>query len=104
MTTPEILSEAKQRLQAAYGDRLRGVVLHGSEARGEAGADSDTDLLVLLDTVRGLYREIDTIVEALYPLILVCERHLDAQPVAEADYLRAEYAVYRFAQAEGVWL
>ncbi len=34
MTREELLTEIKTRLEAAYGDRLRGVVLYGSEARG----------------------------------------------------------------------
>jgi predicted nucleotidyltransferase len=43
------LAEAKERLRATYGDRLRRVVLYGSYARGDATADSDVDLLVVLD-------------------------------------------------------
>lgn len=36
-----LLARIKSRLQAVYGDRLRGVILYGSEARGEATPDSD---------------------------------------------------------------
>ena len=43
-----LLARIKSCLQAVYGDRLRGVVLYGSEARGEATPDSDVDILVLL--------------------------------------------------------
>ena len=32
MVSRELLSEIKKRLQAAFGERLRGVVLYGSEA------------------------------------------------------------------------
>jgi predicted nucleotidyltransferase len=46
-----------------FGERLLGVVAYGSWARGEAGADSDVDLLVVLDggvsLTRALYREWD---------------------------------------------
>ena len=37
MTTPELLADVKERLTAAFGERLKGVVLYGSEARGDAG-------------------------------------------------------------------
>ena len=46
MTTDELLKEIKVRLSAAYGERLRGVVLYGSQARGDARPDSDVDILV----------------------------------------------------------
>jgi predicted nucleotidyltransferase len=43
-----LLARIKARLQAVYGDRPRGVVLHGSEARGEATLDREMDIMVLL--------------------------------------------------------
>ena len=48
MTREEILKQVKTRLKAKYGDRLCGIILYGSEARGDAEPDSDIDLLVLL--------------------------------------------------------
>ena len=44
-----VMREIRRRLESAYGARLRGIVLYGSEARGDAGPDSDIDLLVLLE-------------------------------------------------------
>ncbi len=44
----EILRELRVALAAHYGERLAGVVLFGSQARGDARADSDIDVLVLL--------------------------------------------------------
>lgn len=46
--SPDLLCRIKTKLQATYGSRLKGVMLYGSEARGEATEDSDIDLLVLL--------------------------------------------------------
>lgn len=43
-----ILSELRERLQAIYGSRLDRLVLFGSQARGEAVAGSDVDVLVVL--------------------------------------------------------
>jgi len=50
MTTKlkQILDELKQQLAETYGDRLARVVLFGSQARGDARADSDIDVLVVL--------------------------------------------------------
>lgn len=43
--------EAKEKLQAEFGNRLHFVGLQGSRARGEAREGSDIDLVVLLDRV-----------------------------------------------------
>lgn len=43
--------DAKERLKAEFGERLRFVGLQGSRARGEAHEGSDVDLVVLLDSV-----------------------------------------------------
>ncbi len=43
-----ILAELKQRLTALYGERLVRLVLFGSQARGDATAESDIDTLVVL--------------------------------------------------------
>ena len=102
LDTGTLLARIQSRLQAVYGDRLRGVVLYGSEARGEATSDSDVDILVLLTGPVALGRELHTIIEALYPLQLAIDRVLEAFPVDEADYLQGEYAWYRNAQKEGI--
>jgi len=47
-----VLDELKERLSAAYGERLHAVVLFGSEARGDARPDSDIDVLVVLETLK----------------------------------------------------
>lgn len=46
--TRSILSVLRARLEALYGDRLSDIVLFGSQARGEASAASDIDVMVVL--------------------------------------------------------
>ena len=46
---PSYLGVAVDRLRAAFGDNLVGVVLYGSHARGEARPESDADLLVIAE-------------------------------------------------------
>ncbi len=46
MDRGELLARIKSALCEAFGDRLKGVILFGSEARGDARPDSDIDVLV----------------------------------------------------------
>jgi predicted nucleotidyltransferase len=43
------LTEYQSRLLAQFPQRIRRIALFGSRARGEAGSESDVDVLVVLD-------------------------------------------------------
>jgi len=96
--------QIKELLQEAHGDRLQGVLLYGSEARGEASADSDIDLLVLLKGPIELWRDIRTNVNALYDLEIQDYRSIHAIPVDMEDYRAGEYPLYRNVKKEGIVL
>jgi uncharacterized protein len=45
----EAVQKLLSRLQAAYGKQIRQAMLFGSKARGNAGSDSDIDILLLVE-------------------------------------------------------
>lgn len=54
-----LMRELKAGLQAIYEDRLKGVYLYGSYARGGADPESDLDVLVVLDRIDHYSAEVD---------------------------------------------
>ena len=80
-----IAEEAARQLTAAYGARLRQVVLFGSWVRGEAHEEPDVDLIVVLDEIENRARERDRLVEVLYDLGVDSRLAIEAIPVGEAD-------------------
>ena len=89
-------------LTAAFGRRLRGVLLFGSEARGEPREDSDVDILVVLAGPASLGRDLRAAILALQPLQIELDRPLHPIPVAEDVFAAGEYALYREVRARGV--
>jgi len=102
MNSRELLNEAKSLLEGAFGERLQGVVLYASEARGEAGPDSDVDLLVLLDRVDHYAADLRTGINALYSLSSELERHVSIMLAPSDEYETVECPLYQAAHREGI--
>jgi predicted nucleotidyltransferase len=100
----EFRQEIKTRLEAAFRDRLQGVLLYGSEARNESREGSDLDLMVLLEGPVRLGQDLETIVKALYPVQLELDAPIHASPVSAEVFRAGEWGLYRNAQREGVFL
>ena len=102
MNKKELLHRIKRCLQPVYGDRLKGVVLYGSEARDKSDKDSDIDILVLLAGPVSRLQEHRIIISAIYDFILELDRPIHAKPVDAAIYEAAECPLYINVKEEGI--
>ena len=97
-----VLQTCKEALSQYYGSRLEGLILYGSIARGDADAESDIDLLVLLSAHFDYFAELRQIVDLLYPIQLESEQLISAKPALASDYEMGSISLYRNVRREGV--
>ena len=105
MNQAEVLKQVRPRLEAAFGDRFRAAILYGSAARGDDQPDSDMDILVLLAPPVQTLGDIETAVDATYPLQLeIPDRPIHIAVADFKTYEAGQFALYRNVKAEGVRL
>jgi predicted nucleotidyltransferase len=103
LSPEETAAIIKERLRAVFCERLRGVVLYGSEARGTAGTGSDIDVLVLLNGPVAYGADLRACIDAVYPLVLDWERPINPEPVPIRDFESEDWPLYKNAKAEGIF-
>ena len=59
----DLIAELTVGLDGVYGDRLKGLYLYGSYARGEEDTESDLDILVVLEQFDHYAAEVDRTAE-----------------------------------------
>lgn len=97
-----LLRDVRAALEDLYGDRLVELVLYGSQARGDTHAESDVDLLVVLDGPVDPGREIRRMSDVCFELSIEHEVYLSALPVSSKAYTSMSSAWLMNAKNEGV--
>lgn len=98
-----IVREFKAALQTLYGDRLHGVILYGSYARGDYDDESDIDLMVLLnDEQVNTYREVFRLSDYTMDFILRYGKAISVLPTPAKRYRHSFGPVYQNARLEGL--
>ena len=100
--TTQVLKDLRARLERIYGDRLVKLVLYGSRARGDADAESDIDVLVVLRGQVALYDEIQRTSEDMADLLLEWGELVSCVFLSEEDYLRQRSPLMLNVRREGV--
>jgi uncharacterized protein len=96
------LSRCRSVLSEHYGNRLRKIILFGSVARGQGTAESDLDLLVVLDGPVDVAAEAKVLTDLLFPLQLESDRYISAKAAAADEYEAGAIQLYRNVLREGV--
>ena len=97
-----ILAEFRRGLEALYGSRLIEVVLFGSQARNDASADSDIDVMVVLRGAVDSNREIPRASPLASGLSLKYDVVISCVYVSEEGFRRDESPLLLNVRREGV--
>ncbi len=97
------LEEYLRRLHQEFGDRVLRVVLFGSKARGDAGEESDTDLLVVVKTdARHTHRPIEQLGTEIALRYGIALSELIVGPERYEKLQRIRPPLYKRIEAEGI--
>lgn len=98
----EILNALRHEMEEIYGERLRGLYLYGSYARGDAGRGSDLDVLVVLDRVDSVWEEIERSGHVAAELSLQHDLTVSRAFVSEEQWRNASIPLVRNVKQEGL--
>lgn len=102
-TEQQALKALVQRLYTRFGGRVQSVTLFGSKSRGDAGPDSDIDVLIVLtdddSRLRSSVRRLAARVSLEYDLLL----SVRAVGRSQWDRLaRYHFPIYQSIQSDGI--
>jgi predicted nucleotidyltransferase len=97
-----LVGDLKEGLRALYASRLQEVYVFGSRIRGNAAADSDLDVLVVLDRVEDYGAEITRTSHLVSELSLKHGITVSRVFASFKDWQEAKTAFVRSVREEGV--
>jgi predicted nucleotidyltransferase len=97
-----LLGDLRRGLEGLYGGRLRGLYLFGSFARGESDADSDVDVLIVLEEVSRYGEEVARTSELIGGLALRHGQSISRIFISENDWLLAKSGFLANVRSEAV--
>ncbi|HLA88243.1 MAG TPA: nucleotidyltransferase domain-containing protein [Anaerolineales bacterium] len=98
----KLMKELKEGLVRIYGDRLKGLYLYGSYARGEARSDSDIDVMIVLNNYESYGKEIDRTGELASSLSLEYGISISRVVMKETQWKNSDTPLLRNIRVDGV--
>jgi len=98
----QALAELKIGLERIYGDRLKGMYVYGSYARGTQRPSSDIDIAFVLNDFRRPGPEIERTNRLITDLSLRLDTTISLVPVREGDFRRKASLLVRSVAREGI--
>jgi predicted nucleotidyltransferase len=102
MRIRNLVYELKQGLNHIYGDKLKGVYIYGSYARGEERPDSDMDVMIVLDDYESYGKEIDRTGELVSRLSLEYGLSISRVIMKEIQWMESDTPLLRNIRIDGV--
>ena len=86
-TVNQAIEDYARAVREAYGERVKGIYLFGSRARGDHTPESDADVAVVLDDADwNFWKEKMRLADLSYPMIVDSGAHVQGWPVTERDW------------------
>jgi predicted nucleotidyltransferase len=102
MTVQKLLAELRSSLEILYRERLHGLYLYGSYARGDQEWDSDVDVLIVLDRVDSYGAEINRAGEAIARISLDYSVSVSPVFISERSWRVSETSFFANVREEAV--
>ena len=97
-----ILEEVKKILKKIYGEKLKGVILYGSYARGDATEESDIDLIVILKDMSDQVSELEKCSKEIHQLDFLYDTLISIIPFKEEEFRTRRSPIILNAKREGI--
>lgn len=98
------LEDLQEALAQVYGERLRGVYLYGSYARGDYHPESDVDVIIALEGTVHPSQEIDRISDRVADICLAHNVLIATFPVPETWLRTRKSPLFENVRREGIRL
>ena len=97
-----LMRQLKEGVGLIYGDRLKGIYMNGSYARGEERSDSDVDVMIVLDDYQSYGEEIDRTGELVSRLSLQYGISISRVIMKEIQWMESDTPLLRNIRLNGV--